>query len=65
MHEFDIGYLIYAGYPTHDTPNTPPPSPGGTTIVISKTNGEVTFMPNYPIEPAMELYRRLRRPSTP
>ncbi|WP_234445375.1 hypothetical protein [Streptomyces rimosus] len=66
VHEFDIGYLIYAGYPPHDDPNSPPPSPGGSNIVISKADGEVTFLPNFPPEPAVELYHRLRqRPSTP
>ncbi|MFI0264686.1 hypothetical protein ACH4OW_37475 [Streptomyces sp. NPDC017056] len=65
VHEFDIGYLIYAGYPVHEDPNSPPPCPGGSNVVISKADGEVTFLPNYPIESAVEFYHRLQRPSTP
>ncbi len=66
VHEFDIGYLVYAGYPPREDPTALPPAPGGSNIVISKADGEVTFLPNFPPEPAVELYRRLQeRPNTP
>ncbi|WP_234344827.1 MULTISPECIES: hypothetical protein [Streptomyces] len=52
VHEFDIGYLIYPGYPVHDDPNVPPPCPGGSNAVIAKADGKVTFLPNRPPEDA-------------
>ncbi len=59
VHEFDIGYLIYPGYPVHDDPTVPPPCPGGSNAVIAKADGKVTFLPNHPPEDAVELYRLL------
>ncbi|MGP4002253.1 hypothetical protein [Streptomyces sp. 8N706] len=63
MHEFDIGYLVYA-FPPSTAPNGAPPEPGGSNIVISKVNGDISYVPNYPPETAIETYRRFYRPST-
>ncbi|MGW3007639.1 hypothetical protein ACWC9R_02220 [Streptomyces sp. NPDC001219] len=60
VHEFDIGYLIHAGWPLPEDPTAPPAEPGGSNVVIAKSDGEVSFLPNFPPEPAVELYHRLR-----
>ncbi|MEU8783653.1 hypothetical protein [Streptomyces sp. NPDC048637] len=59
VHEFDIGYLIYAGWPPAEDPTAPPAEPGGSNIVIAKADGEVSSLPNFPPESAVELYHRL------
>ncbi|MFD8543979.1 hypothetical protein [Streptomyces sp. NPDC059649] len=64
VHEFDVGYLIYAGWPLPDDPTAPPSSPGGSNVVINKENGDVTFLPNFPPAEAAELYHRIYRPSS-
>ncbi|MGW5939074.1 hypothetical protein ACWIG3_08720 [Streptomyces celluloflavus] len=64
VHEFDIGYLIHAGYPAPEDPTAPPSHPGGSNIAISKLNGDVTTLPNFPPESAVEVYRQWYRPST-
>lgn len=63
VHEFDVGYLIHAGWPAPEDPTAAPPNPGGSHIVISKLNGEVTAVPNFPPESAVEVYRQWYRPS--
>ncbi|WP_268977861.1 hypothetical protein [Streptomyces sp. GS7] len=65
VHEFDEGYLVQAGWPAPEDPTALPSSPGGANIVIAKSDGEVTHVPNFPPEPAIALYRRTRRPATP
>ncbi|GFE24838.1 hypothetical protein RB199_03360 [Streptomyces libani] len=60
VHEFDIGYLIHASWPPAEDPTAPPANPGGSNVVISKADGEVSFLPNFPPEEAVELYHRLR-----
>ncbi|MEU8785875.1 hypothetical protein [Streptomyces sp. NPDC048637] len=64
VHEFDLGYLIHAGWPAPADPTAPPANPGGSHLVISKTDGEVTAVPNFPPESAVEVYRQWHRPST-
>ncbi|MFI5521182.1 hypothetical protein [Streptomyces platensis] len=59
VQEFDIGYLIYATFPP-----TEPRSFGGSHLVISKTDGALTFVPNFPPEKAIARYRERRRPSS-
>ncbi|MFJ9128771.1 hypothetical protein ACIRJS_32190 [Streptomyces sp. NPDC102340] len=63
VHEFDIGYLICAHVPPPTDPAMPP-EPGGSNIVISKLNGEITDVPNYPAETAISTYRRFYRPGS-
>ncbi|MGR8007892.1 hypothetical protein [Streptomyces hypolithicus] len=60
VHEFDIGYLVYAAFPpTTDAAGQPQPSPpGGAKIVVSKETGESVTVPNYPTETAIALYRK-------
>ncbi|MGW7064745.1 hypothetical protein ACWGHM_40510 [Streptomyces sp. NPDC054904] len=60
VHEFDIGYLVYAVFPRRiDTAGRPQPSPpGGAKIVVSKETGESVTVPNYPIEQVIALYRK-------
>ncbi|MFG3116533.1 hypothetical protein ACGF4C_19235 [Streptomyces sp. NPDC048197] len=64
VHEFDLGYLIYAGWPLPEDPTAPPASPGGSNIVINKENGDVTSLPNFPPAAAEKLYHRIYRPSS-
>ncbi|MFI9647842.1 hypothetical protein ACIHAA_16290 [Streptomyces sp. NPDC052040] len=68
VHEFDIGYLVYATFPpVTDAEGRPQPSsPGGSKIVVAKDTGETVTVPNYPTEDAIALYRRqhqARRPN--
>ncbi|MGI5458467.1 hypothetical protein ACQEWB_35885 [Streptomyces sp. CA-249302] len=62
VHEFDIGYLVYAVFPPRtdiDTAGHPKPAaPGGAKIVVSKVTGETVTVPNFPTEQAIALYRR-------
>ncbi|MFF8783485.1 hypothetical protein [Streptomyces sp. NPDC015125] len=58
VHEFDIGYLVYPVFPPREDPTASPRDPGGSRLVISKADGEVSALPNYPPEQAVELYRR-------
>ncbi|MGW2023534.1 hypothetical protein [Streptomyces decoyicus] len=58
VHEFDIGYLVYPVFPPREDPTAYPRDPGGSHIVISKADGAVSALPNYPPEQAVELYRR-------
>ncbi|MGW1028630.1 hypothetical protein ACWD4J_33935 [Streptomyces sp. NPDC002577] len=60
VHEFDIGYLVYAVFPPRtDTAGRPQPSPpGGAKIVVSKETGETVTVPNFPTEQAIALYRK-------
>ncbi|MGW0551198.1 hypothetical protein [Streptomyces altiplanensis] len=64
VHEFDIGYLVYATFPpTTDAAGRPQPSPpGGGKIVVSKDTGETATVPNYPTGKAIALYRRQHQP---
>ncbi|MCE4943841.1 MULTISPECIES: hypothetical protein [Streptomyces] len=64
VHEFDEGYLVYAGWPAPEDPTAPPASPGGTNIVITKANGDVTTVPNFPPDSAIAVYRQWYRPGT-
>ena len=59
VHEFDIGYLIRAGWPAVGDPTARPSRPGGSNVVISKIDGTVSHLPNFPPEEAVELYHRL------
>lgn len=45
VHEFDLGYLIHAGWPPPADPTAPPAEPGGSNVVVSKADGEVSFLP--------------------
>ncbi|OEJ41323.1 hypothetical protein AR457_09510 [Streptomyces agglomeratus] len=64
VHEFDIGYLVYATYPpTTDAAGRPQPAqPGGSKIVVAKDTGETVTVPNYPTDKAIALYRRQHQP---
>ncbi|WP_329394401.1 hypothetical protein OHA45_12870 [Streptomyces lydicus] len=53
VEEFDIGYLIYATFPP-----TEPRSFGGSHLVISKSDGALTYVPNFPPQSAIALYRK-------
>ncbi|MET8475352.1 hypothetical protein ABZY90_28345 [Streptomyces sp. NPDC006422] len=53
VQEFDLGFLIYATFPP-----TEPPSYGGSHLVISKTDGSTMYVPNFPPDSAISLYRR-------
>ncbi|WP_406476039.1 hypothetical protein [Streptomyces platensis] len=64
VHEFDIGYLIHAGWPATEDSTGLPSSPGGSNIVISKIDGLVASVPNFPEEAAVEIYRRVYRPNS-
>ncbi|MEU9287124.1 hypothetical protein AB0D57_21015 [Streptomyces sp. NPDC048275] len=66
VHEFDIGYLVYAVFPprTDPTGRPQPAPPGGAKIVVSKETGETVTVPNYPIEQAIALYRKNRTRNT-
>lgn len=64
VYEFDIGYLIHAGWPANEDATGRPSDPGGSNIVISKIDGEVARVPNFPEEDAAELYRRVYRPNS-
>ncbi|MEV4442591.1 hypothetical protein AB0K09_26990 [Streptomyces sp. NPDC049577] len=61
VHEFDDGYLIHGGWPAPEDPAAMPAEPGGSHVVISRTDGGVTFVPNFPPERAVEIYHRSRR----
>ncbi|MEU9114331.1 hypothetical protein AB0D04_21725 [Streptomyces sp. NPDC048483] len=61
VEEFDIGYLIYAEFPPVEDPFTEL-SYGGSNLVIAKADGALSYVPNFPPESAIELYRtRYRR----
>ncbi|MFE6741990.1 hypothetical protein [Streptomyces tubercidicus] len=64
VHEFDIGYLIHAGWPASEDSAGRPSSPGGSNIVISKIDGQVASVPNFPEETAVEIYREVYRPDS-
>ncbi|MGP4013442.1 hypothetical protein [Streptomyces sp. 4N124] len=66
VHEFDIGYLVYAVFPPRTDPagQPQPAPPGGAKIVVSKETGETVTVPNYPIEQAIALYRKNRARNT-
>ncbi|MGW1373898.1 hypothetical protein ACWD6P_06390 [Streptomyces sp. NPDC002446] len=59
--EFDIGFLVHAVMPP-PPPGTQAPL-GGSHMVISKSDGAVTYVPNFPPDSAIELYRSMRRPN--
>ncbi|MGG2462930.1 hypothetical protein ACO0M4_24475 [Streptomyces sp. RGM 3693] len=61
VHVFDEGYLVHAGWPAPEDPTAPPAGPGGTNIVIAKSNGDVTTVPNFPPESAISVYRQWYR----
>ncbi|WP_328386938.1 hypothetical protein OHS81_25275 [Streptomyces sp. NBC_00400] len=63
VHEFDIGYLVYAASPrTPDASGPPQPAPpGGSKIIVAKDTGETVTVPNFPTEAAIELYRKQRQ----
>ncbi|UQA95493.1 hypothetical protein [Streptomyces halobius] len=63
VHEFDIGYLIHASWPRPEDPTAPPMELGGSNVVIAKADGEVSFLPNFPPEAAVELYHGTYRPN--
>ncbi len=62
VHEFDIGYLVYATFPRPtDTTGQPQPAPpGGAKIIVAKDTGETVTVPNLPTESAIALYRKQR-----
>ncbi|MFF3543500.1 hypothetical protein [Streptomyces platensis] len=60
VQEFDIGYLIYATFPP-----TEPRSFGGSHLIISKADGTLTFVPNFPPATAIARYRERRRYPAP
>ncbi|WP_405725574.1 hypothetical protein OG607_21165 [Streptomyces sp. NBC_01537] len=63
VHEFDIGYLVYASFPPV-TDLSRPPEPGGSHLVISKRDGELSYVPNLPPETAIAVYRKHFRPDS-
>lgn len=68
VHEFDIGYLVYATSPdtagTDGAGNPLPAPPGGGNIVVAKDTGETVSVPNFPTEAAIALYKKQRRPNS-
>ncbi|MEU4199496.1 hypothetical protein [Streptomyces sp. NPDC045470] len=69
VHEFDIGYLVYAKLPPRpktapDGQRRPPRSPGGTCVVVAKDTGEISSVPLRPPSDAIALYRKFYRPDT-
>ncbi|MEU9487182.1 hypothetical protein AB0D83_26565 [Streptomyces decoyicus] len=58
VEEFDIGYLIYAKFPP-----TEPRSFGGSHLVIAKADGARTYVPNFPPQSAIALYRERHHPN--
>ncbi|MFE0374607.1 hypothetical protein ACFW1M_03280 [Streptomyces inhibens] len=58
VQEFDIGYLVYATFPP-----TEPRSFGGSHLVISKADGALTFVPNFPPKSAIAQYRKRHHPN--
>ncbi|MEU9124161.1 hypothetical protein AB0C96_30605 [Streptomyces sp. NPDC048506] len=62
VHEFDIGYLVYATFPRPtDASGQPQPTPpGGAKIIVAKDTGETVTVPNLPTESAIALYRSQR-----
>ncbi|MFC7308151.1 hypothetical protein ACFQVC_28490 [Streptomyces monticola] len=62
VHEFDVGYLVYAIFPpTTDAAGRPRPAPlGGSHVVVSKDTGETFTIPNFPTEQAIALYKKIR-----
>jgi hypothetical protein len=60
VHEFDVGYLVYAVLPPRTDPSGRPlpAPPGGAKVVVSKETGETVTVPNLPAEQAVALYRR-------
>ncbi|MEV0371878.1 hypothetical protein AB0I10_18940 [Streptomyces sp. NPDC050636] len=58
VEEFDIGYVIYATFPP-----TEPPSFGGSHLVVSKADGKLTYVPNFPPKSAIARYRRRHHPN--
>ncbi|MCR8575414.1 hypothetical protein [Streptomyces sp. Isolate_219] len=58
VQEFDLGYLIYATFPPAE-----PRSFGGSHLVVSKVDGALTFVPNFPPKSAIALYRRRHHPN--
>ncbi|MFG2827893.1 hypothetical protein ACGFWI_10570 [Streptomyces sp. NPDC048434] len=66
VHEFDLGYLVYAGFPrTPDASGPPKPAPpGGSKVIVAKDTGETVTVPNFPTEAAIELYRKQRQADT-
>jgi hypothetical protein len=58
VEEFDIGFLVYATFPP-----TEPRSFGGSHLIISKTDGTPTFVPNFPPKSAIAVYRKRHHPS--
>ncbi|WP_327665323.1 hypothetical protein [Streptomyces sp. NBC_00498] len=57
--EFDTGFLVHAVMPP-PPPGTQAPL-GGSHMVIAKDDGAITYVPNFPPDSAIELYRGLRR----
>ncbi|MEV4433413.1 hypothetical protein [Streptomyces sp. NPDC049555] len=62
VHEFDEGYLVYATGAPEPDPTRPPENLGGSHVVIAKDDGQVSFVPSFPFEQAIELYRTHYRP---
>ncbi|MFI0790211.1 hypothetical protein ACH4Q6_31995 [Streptomyces lydicus] len=63
VQEFDLGYLVYATYPTRAAPvdahgRPLPARPGGSSVVVAKDTGTVSTLPNYPPQQAIALYRK-------
>ncbi|MFD5395591.1 hypothetical protein ACFWJW_15365 [Streptomyces sp. NPDC127097] len=55
VQEFDIGHLVHATFPP-----TEPRSFGGSHLILSKTDGALTFVPNHPPRSAIARYRAER-----
>ncbi|MER5438915.1 hypothetical protein [Streptomyces sp. NPDC002790] len=53
VQEFDLGFLVYATFAP-----TEPPSYGGSHLVVSKADGSTMYVPNFPPDSAISLYRR-------
>ncbi|MGW7197662.1 hypothetical protein [Streptomyces chryseus] len=59
-HEFDLGYVVYAVCPPPaDVGGVPQPAePGGSNFVVAKDNGEIVTVPNYPVELAIQVFKK-------
>ncbi|MGP4002254.1 hypothetical protein [Streptomyces sp. 8N706] len=62
VQEFDLGYLVYAVFPPNPNP-TVPAALGGSNVMVSKATGKLGYVPNFPLETAIDLYRKHYGPS--
>lgn len=66
VQEFDLGYVVYAVFPKPTAVGgvPQPAEPGGSNFIVAKDSSEITTLPNYPPELAIQVFRKHYRPST-